>query len=231
MTKDEHVLYTSPAWTPEGDYVLVSRQPQQPFGAFELWMYHDGGGAGVQVTKGKLRPDAKRNEDYAHALGAVASHDGALLYYTRRPKLFNPYNNLRVPPLAGRPARPRRPATRTRSPTPRAAPSARPSRPTGPSSSTGPASTARPGCGSATWPSGEERWLKFPVQRDEQESLFTRDILPGYAFTPDGKAVIAVYGGKLHRIDVAGGEDRVIPFTGEGVAPGRLAAELPDPGR
>ena len=72
VTKDDHAYYTSPAWTAEGDYILVSRQAQQPFGAFELWMYHVGGGAGVQVTKGKLRPDAKRNEDYAHALGAVA---------------------------------------------------------------------------------------------------------------------------------------------------------------
>ena len=67
--------------------------------------------------------------------------------------------------------------------------------------------------------SGEERWLKFPVQRDEQESLFSRDILPGYAFTPDGKAVIAAYGGKLHRIDVAGGGDRVIPFTAKVALP------------
>ena len=59
---------------------------------------------------------------------------------------------------------------------------------------------------------GEERWLKFPVQRDEQESLFSRDLLPGYAFTPDGKSVVAVYGGKIHRIDVASGKDPVIPF-------------------
>jgi hypothetical protein len=51
VTKDEHAYYTSPSWTPEGDYILISKQPQQPFGAFELWMYHKRGGAGVQVTK------------------------------------------------------------------------------------------------------------------------------------------------------------------------------------
>ena len=96
---------------------------------------------------------------------------------------------------------------------PPAAPSARCSRPTGPSSSTGRVTKPRPGCGSATCKSGEEHWLKYPIQRDEQESLFTRDFLPGYAFTPDGKDVIVTYGGKIHRVDVATGEDHVIPFT------------------
>ena len=59
-------------------------------------MYHAKGGAGVQVTKGKAKPDAKPDE-YVHAVGAVASGDGAFLYYTRREKLFNAYNNLKFP--------------------------------------------------------------------------------------------------------------------------------------
>ena len=61
--------------------------------------------------------------------------------------------------------------------------------------------------------SGEERWLKLPVQRDEQESRYTRDLIPGYAFTPDGKSVLAAYGGKIHRLDVQTGADQVIPFS------------------
>ena len=60
---------------------------------------------------------------------------------------------------------------------------------------------------------GEERWLKLPVQRDEQESRYTRDLIPGYAFTPDGKSVLAAYGGKIHRLDVQTGADQVIPFS------------------
>ena len=62
---------------------------------------------------------------------------------------------------------------------------------------------------------GEEHWLKYPVQRDDQESLFTRDFMPSYAFTPDGKDVIAAWGGKIHRISVATGEDHEIPFTAQ----------------
>ena len=60
---------------------------------------------------------------------------------------------------------------------------------------------------------GEEHWLKYPVQRDDQESVFSRDFLPTYAFTPDGKEVVAAWGGKIHRISVATGQDSEIPFT------------------
>jgi len=49
---------------------------------------------------------------------------------------------------------------------------------------------------------GEDRWLKSPVQHDDQESYFSsRDLLPGYAFLPDGKEIVISYGGKLHRLN------------------------------
>ena len=50
----------------------------------------------MQVTKGKTKPDFDR-DDYVHAIGAVASRDGKYLYYTKRNKLFNAYNNLEFP--------------------------------------------------------------------------------------------------------------------------------------
>jgi Tol biopolymer transport system component len=211
LTKDKQSLFISPSWTPEGEYVLASRQTQQPWGAFELWMYHVRGGSGVQVTKGKPRPDAAPDE-YVHAFGAVASHDGKHLYYTRRNKLFNAYNNLQFP----------------------LSQVVRRDRLTGDEDTitSAPGSGFRPllspdetklvygtrvdnqtGLRIRDLPSGEERWLKLPVQRDEQESRFTRDLIPGYAFTPDGQAVLAAYAGKLHRLDVQTGAERVIPIS------------------
>ena len=58
LPRTSRSLFVSPSWTPEGDYVLVSRQPQSPWSAFELWMYHVRGGSGIAITKGKTKPDA-----------------------------------------------------------------------------------------------------------------------------------------------------------------------------
>ena len=60
----------------------------------------------------------------------------------------------------------------------------------------------------------DDHWLKFPVQHDDQEgSISSRDLLPGYSFMPDGKEVVLSYGGKFHRVDIATGEDKLIPFS------------------
>ena len=49
----------------------------------------------------------------------------------------------------------------------------------------------------------EERWLAYPVQRDEQESSSRRSTCyPGYSFTPDSKAIVVSYGGKIWRVPV-----------------------------
>jgi Tol biopolymer transport system component len=61
--------------------------------------------------------------------------------------------------------------------------------------------------------SGEDRWLAYPVQRDEQEAVPSRDLMPGYDFTPDGKALVVSYGGKINRVDIASGVAHLIPFT------------------
>jgi Tol biopolymer transport system component len=211
LTKDKQSLFASPSWTPDGEYVLVSKQAQLPWGAFELWMYHVRGGSGVQVTKGKTKPGFER-DDYVHAIGAVATKDGKHLYYTKREKLFNAYNNLNFP-LSQVTRRDR---------------------------TTGDEDTVTDAHGSGFRPvvsadgtklvygtrvdnqtglrirdlkSGEERWLKLPVQRDEQESRYTRDLIPGYAFTPDSKSVVAAYDGKIHRLDVQTGAETLIPFS------------------
>ena len=59
---------------------------------------------------------------------------------------------------------------------------------------------------------GEEAWLAYPVQRDEQESRAPLDLLPGYAFLPDGSAIVASYGGKIWRVPMDGGEAAEVPF-------------------
>ena len=59
---------------------------------------------------------------------------------------------------------------------------------------------------------GEEKWLAYPVQRDEQESIAPLGVLPAMSFTPDSKEVVATYGGKFYRIPVSGGSAINIPM-------------------
>src|ERR671918_430562 len=61
--------------------------------------------------------------------------------------------------------------------------------------------------------SGTERWLIYPVTRDDQESRASRDTLPRYDFTPDGKSLVVPIGGKIQRVDIETGEAQVIPMT------------------
>jgi Tol biopolymer transport system component len=211
LTKDKHSLFTSPAWTPDGEYILASRQPQRPWSAFELWSYHVRGGSGVQVTKAKAKPDA-HDDDYSHAVGAIATRDGKYLYYTKRLKLFNAYNNIHFP--LSQVVRRDRTTGDEDTITGAQGSGIRPGlSPDGSKLVYGTRIDNQTGLRIRDLPSGEERWLKLPIQRDEQESRFTRDLIPGFAFTPDGKSVVAAYGGKIHRIDVQSGRDEVIPFS------------------
>ena len=61
--------------------------------------------------------------------------------------------------------------------------------------------------------SGDERWLAYPVQRDEQESIAPLGVLPAMSFTPDSKNLIASYGGKIYSISTDGNVATEIPFS------------------
>ncbi|WP_430967625.1 amidohydrolase family protein [Spongiimicrobium sp. 2-473A-2-J] len=60
--------------------------------------------------------------------------------------------------------------------------------------------------------SGKERWLAYPVQRDEQESIAPLGVLPAMSFTPDSKNLIASYGGKIYSISLQNNVATEIPF-------------------
>ena len=62
---------------------------------------------------------------------------------------------------------------------------------------------------------GAERWLANGVTRDDQESRASRDTMPGYAFTPDGSALIATVDGGFRRIDFETGAMTPIPFEAQ----------------
>ncbi|MDB4876575.1 MAG: hypothetical protein JWM41_3021 [Gemmatimonadetes bacterium] len=66
---------------------------------------------------------------------------------------------------------------------------------------------------------GDEHWLVYPVQRDDQESAASLDVYPGMAFTPDSKSLIATWDGKLWRVPIPTGKPVEIPFEADVVQP------------
>ncbi len=59
---------------------------------------------------------------------------------------------------------------------------------------------------------GEDRWLVFPVDRDQQESNFFYN-LPNMGFSPDSEFLFAGFGGGLNRVRLDTGDVEPIPFT------------------
>ena len=100
LTKDKQSLFASPTWTPDGDYVIASRQPQLPWAASSCGSTTSRGGSGVPITKGKPKPDA-RPDECVHAIGAAASRDGEFLYYAPAEQDVQRLQQPGFPPLAG----------------------------------------------------------------------------------------------------------------------------------
>ena len=196
LTKDRDQNFPSAAWTPDGDYVVYSKGRMN----VQLYMVHKNGGSGVQLID---QPATLKTIDPA------VSADGRYIYFSRR---FGPWNyNAQLPQYEL--------AMYDRD--------------------NGKITTITSRYGSAFTPvlskdgkwlvygsrfedktglvlrnleNGDEKWLAYPVQRDDQESISVSGVLPGMTFTPDSKSVIASYGGKIHSIPVDGSATTEIPY-------------------
>ena len=210
VSKDPNSEFVSPAWAPDGKYIFVSKT-NFGIGAREIWMYHVNGGTGIQVTKSKPTPTT-RPQDRPSDLGAVASADGRYLYFTERHGVFS-YNAM-FPQWTIK----------------------RKDRKTGDEDVIiqQPESAMRPllspdgkfilyvtrhetesGLRLRNLQTGEDHWVRYPVTRDDQEALFTRDLFPGYAFLPGGKEIVYNQDGKIRRLNLESGAEKIIPFTAQ----------------
>jgi hypothetical protein len=172
-------------------------------------MYHVQGGSGVQITKAKAAPKQPRRER-ANALGVVASPDGKYLYYARRTGSFA-YNAQF--PLWQIARRDRKTGDedilleQLRS-------SFRPVlSPDGKQLLYVTRYETETGLRLRNLETGEDRWVRYPITRDDQEAIFSRDLFPGYAFFPDGKEILYNQDGKIRRLNLTSGAETVVPFT------------------
>jgi Tol biopolymer transport system component/imidazolonepropionase-like amidohydrolase len=215
LTNDRPQILVSPAWTPDGQYIVVSKsRPPEP-GTFGLFMYHRDGGTGVRIGPApppQPGPDAQGPPPPppTNKLGAVVSPDGRFVYYAQRTgsftynaqfPLWQVYRHDRETGDASQVTNARGSAMRPLI------------SPDGKWLVYGTRHKTDTGLRVRNIDTGAERWLIYPVTRDDQESRASRDTLPGYDFTPDGQSIIVPIGGKIHRVDVATGESRLIPMT------------------
>ncbi|NMP15251.1 amidohydrolase family protein [Thalassotalea sp. Y01] len=77
ISKETFRLVNSPAWSPDGDYIVARKHftGTRSLGAGEVWMYHKAGGSGMMLTK---RPNQQKD------LGEPAfSPDGRYVYFSQ----------------------------------------------------------------------------------------------------------------------------------------------------
>ncbi len=204
VSKEKDSTVSAPAWTPDGAYLLGRKRltDTSSIGLVELWLWHLKGGQGVQLTK---------KDEQADAADPVFSRDGRWLYFSARDSRYKYDRNVnegiwqikrldrltgQVVPITGEFGGAAAPAP---SPDGRTLAYVRRVR-------------ARTRLELLDLGSGKTRALALDVERDNQEGFSQHGVFPGYAWTPDGRELVATTEGRLWRFDVHSGARTAVPF-------------------
>ncbi len=230
ITTTERDSYMSPTWAPDGEYVIAAKGAQ-------LWIYHEAGGSGVQMTGVAATPAPAGGAGPAAPaiLGPAFGKDPQSLWVNVRGGVraglatrlvqdeaeadYDPHVPLRS---SARVVGPYQIAlldredgrllvrTHEHEGAFRPIPS-----PDGKWLVYSTRYDSRQALKLIDLSTGEDRWLTMDVQRDDSQGggARDRDVYPKSAFTPDSKSLITSYGGKLWRVAVPGGAAVEIPFT------------------
>jgi len=206
LTRGPNLAFVSPEWTPDGQYIVVSR-------ANDLWLYHRDGGSGLRLTgqapaAGGGGPGG--GSAPANFMGASPTPDGRYLYASARtgPAGYNQMMGTTQLVLYDREN------GRLERRTLNLGTGFRPAvSPDGKWLAYASRRMAVTGLKLRDLASGDERWLAHDIQRDDIESRGSRDLLPGFSWTPDSKGIVLAHHGKIWNLDVASGKQTMIPFT------------------
>src|SRR5690349_19812792 len=197
ITKGGTDNFQSAEWTPDGNYIVVSKGRRN----LKLFLFHKDGGSGAQLIS---KPDNLKTVEPSFG------NDGRYIWYAQR---FSAWNyNAQLPQYQVGVYDRETGETEVR--TNRYGSAFTPTlSPDGKWLVYGSRYNDQTGLVIRDLKSGEEKWLAYPVQRDEQESIAPLGVLPAMSFTPDSKEIVASYGGKIYRIPAAGGNAIEVPFN------------------
>jgi len=212
---DDDTVLVSPAWSPDGKSVYVSRFSWS-VDNYELWRYDLDGTETLVVP---VRSAGQARASGVSSLGAVVSPDGRQLYFSRRNGTSDLNGGVDDWSVVRRDVRTGEEQTLL-------------PEPGGPGKRSFPIPYFRPALSpDGKWlayatrfegqtglrirelETGADRWLAFPIQHDQIQAQSWQDLVPRYAFTPDGRALILSRKGKLERVPVDGSAPAQIPFT------------------
>lgn len=199
VSRGNNSLFLSPEWTPDGDFVVASRSGGLG-GPAKLFMYHEdraspfslGPSAGTLKMVGVAFSPDGRYAWYAGGSGDWQYNATLPRYQLYRYDRDTGTNTV----MTNRYGSAMRPAIS----------------PDGRWLVYATRYNADTGLRKRNLETGDEEWLAYPVQRDEQESRAPLDLMPGYAFMPDGSAVVVSYGGKVWSVPMDGSDATEIPF-------------------
>ncbi|HSQ33047.1 MAG TPA: amidohydrolase, partial [Gemmatimonadaceae bacterium] len=204
LTKGNDNLFVSPVFTPDGKYVVASKTLGPLGGSAKLWMYNVDGGTGVALLNG-APPTLK-------TIGAAFGKEPRYIWYAARQgdwqyNAIGPQYQLYVYD---------RENGKTSQMSTRQGSAFRPAlSPDGKYLVYATRHETKTGLRIRNLETQQEDWLAYPVQRDETESRAPLDAYPGYAFTPDSKAIIVSYGGEIWRVPVDKSAPTKIPFEAD----------------
>lgn len=196
ITKGNTNAYQSAEWAPDGKYIVASQGTRN----LKLHIYHVDGGSGA-VLLGE--PDELKAVEPAFGPG------GRYVWFAKRNKAWDYNASLPQYQLAVYDRETGKPETMTARYGSAFTPTLSPD---GNWLVYGTRYNVETGLVLRNLTTGDEKWLAYPVQHDEQESIAPMGVLPAMSFTPDSKHLVVSYGGKIYSLPIAGGPATNIPF-------------------
>ena len=196
ITKDTDKNYQSAEWSPDGEYIVAAKGIRN----LKMHMYHKDGGGGVQLIK---KPEGNKT------IEPTFGNDDRFIWFSMRQNDWQYNAQLPQYQLATYDRETGEIDRKTNRYGSAFSPALSPD---GQWLVYATRHNTQTGIIKRNLETGQEEWLAYPVQRDDQEARARLGVYPSMTFTPDSKYLLASYNGKINQIDIVRGTASEIPF-------------------